>query len=144
MAERKRATIVCLQGTLFDGASEWDDHQYYLYTLNRSGPRQKDGCVTAICTKFARPQIRCVHHWMPGRILGLRLQCGEGRRAADVYVISAYAPVHDERTQPVASDSARFEFWRKLDGVIRQIPNRCRVILCMDANGEVYTTRPWI
>ena len=89
--------------------------------------------MTAINTKSARLQIRCVHHLMPGRILGLRLQCGEGRRAADVYVISVYAPVHDERTQPVASDSARFEFWRKLDGLIRQIPNMCRVMLSMDA-----------
>ena len=82
----------------------------------------------AISTKFARAQIRCVHHWMLGRILGLRLQCGEGRRAGDVCVISACAPVHDERTQTV----------------IRQISNRCRVILCMDANGQVFSTLPWI
>ena len=43
LAKRKGATTVCLQGTLFDGASEWDDHGYHLYTLNRSGPRQKTG-----------------------------------------------------------------------------------------------------
>ena len=51
--------------------------------------------------------------------------------------------MHDERTQTVASDPLRLELWRKLNGDIRQIP-RCRVILCMDANGEVYTTLPWI
>ena len=55
---------------------------------------------------------------MPGRILGLRLQCGEGPVRGDVYVISACAPVHDERTQTVTSESLRIEFWRKLDGVI--------------------------
>ena len=31
-----------------------------------------------------------------------------------------------------------------MDGVVRQIPGRCRVILCMDAGGEVYTTLPEI
>ena len=95
--------------------------------------------MIAISTKFARTQIRCVHHWMPG-ILGLRLKCGEGPRAGDVHVISACAPVHDERTQTVTSESLRIEFWRKMDGVRRQTPSRCRVILCMDAEGEVYTT----
>ena len=55
--------------------------------------------MIAISTHSARTQKRCVHHWMPGRILGFRLKCGEGRRAGDVYVISAYAPVHDERIQ---------------------------------------------
>ena len=33
-----------------------------------------------------------------------------------------------------------FELWRKLDGVLRQVPNRCWVILSMDATGEVDTT----
>ena len=144
LAKRKGATIVCLQGTLFDGVSESATHGYHFLSLNRSGPRQKDGCTIAISTKFARTHIRCVHHWMPGWILGLLLQCGQGRRAGDVYVISAYAPVHDERTQPVACDPLRLELWRKLNGDIRQIPNMCRVILCMDANGEVYSTLPWI
>ena len=41
---------------------------------------KKTGARQSSSTKFARPQIRCVHHWMPGRILGLPLQCGEGRR----------------------------------------------------------------
>ena len=31
-------------------------------------------------------------------IVGLWMKCGEGRRAGDVYVISAYAPVHDDKT----------------------------------------------
>ena len=39
-------------------------------------------------------------------------QCGEGRRAGDLCVISAYAPVHDERTQTVTSESLRIEFCR--------------------------------
>ena len=114
-----------------------------LLSLNHSGPRQKKGCTIAISTKFARTHIRCVHHWMPGRILGLPLQCGQGRRAGDVYVISAYAPVHDERTQTVASDPLRLELLKNLNGEIRQIPNMCRVMLWMDVNGEVYTTLPW-
>ena len=71
-------------------------------------------------------------------IVGLRLQCGVVRNAEDVYFISAYAPVHDERTQTSTSEALRIEFWRKLDGVIRQVRSRCRVILCMD------TTLPWI
>ena len=102
-----------------------------------------DRVKIAISTKFARTQIKCVHHWMPGRNLGLRLKCGEDRRAEDVYVISAYAPVHDERTQTVTSESLRINFW-KMDGVVRQIPRRCRVILCMDVNEEAYTTLQWI
>ena len=100
--------------------------------------------MIAVSTKFPRSQIRCVHHWMSGRLVGLWLQCGVGRYAGNVYFISAYAPVHDERTQTSTSEALRIEFWRKLDGVIRQVPNRCRVILCMDANGEVDTTLPWI
>ena len=42
---------------------------------------KKDGCMIAVSTKFPRTQIRCVHHWMPGRIIGLRLQCGMVRNA---------------------------------------------------------------
>ena len=42
------------------------------------------------------------------------------------------------RTQTSTSEALRIEFWRKLDGVIRQVPSRCQVILCMD------TTLPWI
>ena len=38
----------------------------------------------------------------------------------------------------------RHQFWRNFDGVIRQVPNRRRVLLSMDANGEVDTTLPWI
>ena len=68
----------------------------------------------------------------------------EGRNAGDVYLISAYAPVYDEKTQTTTSKSHRIEIWIKLDGVIRQVPNRCRVILSMDVNGEVDTTLPWI
>ena len=67
-----------------------------------------------------------------------------GRYAGDVCFISAYAPVHEQRAQTPASEALRIEFSRKLDGVIRQVPNRCRVILCMDANGEVDTALPWI
>ena len=96
--------------------------------------------MIAVSTKFPRTQIRCVHHW----IIGLRLQCGVGRNAGDVYFISAYAPLHDERTQKSTSEALRFEFWRKLDGVIRQVPNRCRVTPCVDAHGDVDTTRLWI
>ena len=114
----------------------------FLFTQSRSEPRQKDGCMKASCTKFACSQIRCVHHWMPGRILGLRLQCREGRRAEDVRVISAHTPVHDERIQTSMFEPLRIEFWRKMDGVIRQIPSRCRVILSMDAIEEVCTTVP--
>ena len=126
------------------GVSEWVNYGYHFSPLNRSEPRQKDGCMIVISTKFVRTQIRCVHHWMLGRNLGVRLKCGEGFRAGDVYVISAFALVHDERTQTVTSDSLRTEIWRKWTGVIRQIPNRCRVILCIDANGELYTTLTWI
>ena len=93
---------------------------------------KKDGCMMAVSTKFPRTQIRCVHHWMPGRIIGLRWQCGVERYAGDVYFISAYAPVHDQRAQTPASEALRVEFWRKLDGVIRQETNRCRGNRCMD------------
>ena len=123
---------------LFDGVGEWTKHWYHFFSLNRSGPRQKDGCTIAVSTKFPHTQIRCVHHWMPGRIISLRLQCGVEMYAGDVYFISAYAPIHDEQTS--ISVALRIELWSKLDGVIRQVPNRCRVILCMDANGEVDTT----
>ena len=122
MAKRTGADVACLQGAFFDGISEWTTNGYHFFLLNRSGPRQKDGCTIAVSTKFPRTQIRCVHHWMPVRIIGLRLQCGVGRNAGDVYFISAYASVHDERTQTSTSEALRIEFWRKLDGVIRQVP----------------------
>ena len=67
-----------------------------------------------------------------------------GRNAEDVYFINAYAPVHDERTQTSTSEVLRNEFWRKLDEVIRQVPRRWPVIVCMDDNGEADTTLPWI
>ena len=73
------------------------------FLLNRSGPREKDGFMIAVSTKFPRTQIRCVQ-WMLGRIIGLRLHCGVGRIVGDVYFISAYAPAHDERTQTSTSD----------------------------------------
>ena len=126
MAKRTGAEVACQQGTLLVG--EWTKHGYHFFSLHRSGPRHKDGCMIAVSTKFPRTQFRCVHHWMPGRIIGLRLQCGVGKYAGDVYFISAYAPVLYERTQTSTSEALRIEFWRKLDGVIRQVPNRCRVI----------------
>ena len=52
LAEREGATIACLQGTLFDGVSEWVNHGYRCFSLNRSGPRQKDGCMIAISTNI--------------------------------------------------------------------------------------------
>ena len=97
LAKRTGAEVACLQGTLFDGIGEWTKNGYHFFSLNRSGPRQKDGFMIAVSTKFPRTQIRCVQ-WMLGRIIGLRLQCGVGRNAGDVYFISAYAPVHDENT----------------------------------------------
>ena len=69
--------------------------------------RMHDGDQHQVCSHS--DQMRTS---LDGRILGFWLQCGEGRRAGDVYVISAYAPVHDERTQTVASGSLRLEFWR--------------------------------
>ena len=99
LAKRSGAEVACLQGTLFDGVGEWTKVGYHFFSLNRSGPRRKDGCMIAVSTKFPRTQIKCVHHWMPGRIIGLRLQCGVGRNVGDVCFISAYAPIHDERTQ---------------------------------------------
>ena len=63
--------------------------------------------MIAVSTKFPRTQIRCVHHWMLGRIIGFRLKSGVGRYAGDVYFISAYAPVHDERTQTSTSEALR-------------------------------------
>ena len=144
MAKHTGADVACLQGTLFDGFGEWTKHGYHFFSLNRSGPRQEDGRMTAVSTKFPRTQIRCVHHWMPGWSIDLRLQCGVGRDVGNVYFISAYAPVHDERTQTSTSAALRIELWRELDGVIRQVPNRCRVTLSMDANGEVDATLPWI
>ena len=98
------------------------------FSLNRSGPSQKDGCMIAVSIKFPRTLIRCVHHWMSGRIIGLRLQCGVGRCAGTCISSVRYAPVHDERTQTSTSEALRIEFWSKLDGVIRQVPNRCWVI----------------
>ena len=121
LATRSDADVACLQGTLFDGIGEWTKHGYPFFSLNRSGSNQKDGCIVAVSTKFPCTQFRCVLHWMPGRIIGLRLKCGEGRNAGDVYLISAYAPEYDE-TQTTTSEALRIEFRRKLDGVIRQVP----------------------
>ena len=73
----------------------------------------KYGCMIAVSTKFPRTQIRCVHHWMPGWKTGLWLKCGVGTNAGDVYLVSAYAPVHDERTQTSTCEALRNEFWRK-------------------------------
>ena len=72
--------------------------------------------------KVSRTRIRCVDHWMPGWIIGLRLQCGVGGTQGTCIIISAYAPVHDERTQTLTSEAHQIEFWRELDGVIRQVP----------------------
>ena len=68
---------------VFFGVGEWTKHGYHFFSLNRSGPRQKDGCMIAASTKFPRAQIRCVHHPMPGQMVGLRLKCVEGRNAGD-------------------------------------------------------------
>ena len=136
LAKRTGADVACLQGTLFDGVGEWTKHGYQFFSLN-----QKDGCMVAVRTKFLRTQIRCVHHEL---FIVFRLQCGVARHAGDACFISACAPISNERTQTSTTEALRIEFWRKPNGVIRQVPNRCRVILCMDANGEVDTTLPWI
>ena len=126
LAKRTGADAACLQGTLFD-----TKHGYHFFSLNRSGPRQKEGWMIAVSTKFPRTQVRCVHHWMSGRDFCL------------VCNMEWEGTLHDERTQTSTSEALRIEFWR-MDAVIRQIPNTCRVILCLDANGEVDTTLPWI
>ena len=144
LVKRNGEDVACLRSTLFDAIGEWTKHGYHYFSLNRSGPRHKDGCMIAVSTKIPRTQISCVHHWMPGVIIGLRLKCGEVKNAGDVYLISAYAPIYNETTQRTTSEALRIEFWRKFDGVIRQVPSKCRVILSMDDNGEVDTTLPWI
>ena len=104
LAKGAGADVACLQGTLFDGVGEWTKHGYHFFSLNHSGPRQKDGCMIAVNTTIPRTQIRCVHHWMSWTgLLAFGLQCGVERNAGDVYFISAYAPVHDERTQTPTS-----------------------------------------
>ena len=117
LAKCTGADVACLQGTLFDGVGEWTKHGYHFFSLNRSGPRQKDGCMIAVSTTFPShaDQMR-TPHLMLGRIVGLRLKCGEARNAGDVYLISAHAPVHDERTQISTSEALRIEFWRTVDG----------------------------
>ena len=61
LAKRTGADVACLQGTLFDGVGEWTNHGYHFCRM------------IAVSIKFPRTQIRCVHHWMLGRIIGLRL-----------------------------------------------------------------------
>ena len=78
LAKRTRVEVAGLQGTLFDGVAKYTKNGYPFFSLTRSRPRQKDGCMIAVSTKFRRTQIRCVHRWMPGRIVGLLLQCGVG------------------------------------------------------------------
>ena len=43
LAKRNGADVACLPGTLFDGIGEWTKHGYHFFSLNRSGPCQKDG-----------------------------------------------------------------------------------------------------
>ena len=91
-------------------------------------------------SSFAPRSDACTIGCLDELFIVFRLQCGVG----DACFISACAPISNERTQTSTTEALRIEFWRKPNGVIRQVPNRCRVIFCMDANGEVDTTLPWI
>ena len=54
LSERKQP-LSCLQGTLFDGVSEWVNHGYRFFTQPQ-WTASKDGCMIAISTKFVRTQ----------------------------------------------------------------------------------------
>ena len=145
MAVKEGVDIICFQGTQMDIEGEWSDELFMYIPLPRTRGA-KDGCMIAVSTRFRREQVVCVHHWMEGRIIGLRVKAGRGATELDAYVMSAYAPVQDphEPDPDGRIERRRNAFWDKLDGAVRQVPRRSTIVMCIDANGEVEVALPWV
>eukprot|EP00959_Pyramimonas_sp_CCMP1952_P246460 5151469-Pyramimonas_sp.AAC.1 len=70
------------------GTTPWNCAGYRIYPTARTSTRAKDGCLTAInLSNFNPLEVRCVHEWLPGRILGLRVR-REGRQERDLYILN--------------------------------------------------------
>ena len=129
----KGETIAFLQGTVSDGVSEWANHGQHFYSHNRSALWQKE-CDSQVCS-HSDQMCTSLDAWSDSwsSVTGERAAV-RGTCTSSVRMHQCMMREHRQRHPSL------FDLRRNLDGVIRQISNRCQVILSMDANGEVCTT----
>ena len=91
LAGAEGVAICCLQSTLMSAERPWTCEGYRVIPAPRSSPTARDGCLTAVSLKyFAMCELRCVHQWLAGRLLGIRLR-RPGPRPRDMYILNGYA-----------------------------------------------------
>ena len=67
--------IVCFQSTLMGATTPWTSAGFRIIPTPRTSTRAKDGCATALNLKFFdQLEVRCIHEWLPGRLLGIRVR----------------------------------------------------------------------
>ena len=136
-----RAPALLLQG-LASGIEQYGDVEgYMIFVSARSGPTRNDGVLVALCMRtFARSVVTAVHDIVKGKALGIRVKGKRGTEELDVYLVSANAPV----VQPGDADTvgaAHHTFWQSFERGIRRVSRRSVLIIGIDANGEVGSSR---
>ena len=139
---KEEVHIVCIQGTCLVKEDVWICEGHRVFSLPKSEISRHDGCVIAVCTKWAGyDNIRCHHNRLAGRLVGVRVRYGRGTDETDVYVLCGYAPVQKNN---VESHAECEKFWSKVGQTISSIPRRCNLVFCVDANSEIGLEMPWV
>ena len=127
-ATRRRVNILCVQETKWKGqkAKEVDNTGFKLWytgtVANRNG-------VGVLIDKSLKNGVVGVRR-QGDRIILVKLVVGD----MVLNVISAYAP------QVGLDESAKRQFWKDLDGLIRAVPSSEKLLIGGDLNGHVGTT----
>eukprot|EP00959_Pyramimonas_sp_CCMP1952_P458312 9476414-Pyramimonas_sp.AAC.1 len=85
----------------------WTSAGFRVYPTPMTSSRAKDGCWTALNLHVFDPlKVRCVHEWLPGRLLGIRVR-RTGTCERDLYMLNGYAPTNTASTHVAEADQDR-------------------------------------
>ena len=143
MAGQQDFHIACIQGTQLSFNSKWRTGDWQVFSLSKSGVSVSDGCIIATILPSC---VKAIHRWEPGRVLGLRIQIGQGCSQLDLYVLNSFSPTNSQGASSEAREAhelSRAAHWQKCERVLLRIPRRCEPMWAMDGNARIGTALPW-
>ena len=143
----KTSTLPVSKGQL-DFNIEWVIGVWQVFSLSKSGVSVSNGCIIATRLPTIVPScVKAFHRWEPGRVLGLRIQIGQGCSQLDLYVLNSYSPTNSQGASSEAREAhelSRAAHWQKCERVLRRIPRGCELVWAMDGNARMGTALPWV
>ena len=140
--------IACIQGTQLAFNTDWRTSDWQVFSLSKSRVSISDGCIIATRSPTISPScVKAIHRWEPGRVLGLRIQIGQGCSQLDLYVLNSYSPTNSQEATSEAREAhelSRAAHWQKCERVLRRIPRRCELVWAMDGNARMGTALPCV